>query len=219
MTAAGIAPPGRSLRCVIHGKVTVRGLTDAPIIWPFTWLNPNRMPTVLLCGDLIRAVRRESSKAIMHHWGVSLNTVWKWRKALGVEEKNEGTQALHSRWAPESCQSGLANKRRMPTLHSPERAAKIATAKRGKPRPRHVIEALRRANLGRKLTAEHCQKLSEANKRRGAYPPAAGRPFTSEEDVILGTATDREIGERLGRGLQTIHKRRQRLGVEAFRKR
>jgi len=57
------------------------------------------------------------------------------------------------------------------------RRAKIAAARRGKPRPRHVIEAMRKANTGRKLTLEQGRKLSEAQKRRGAKPPAAGRSW------------------------------------------
>jgi hypothetical protein len=46
---------------------------------------------------------------------------------LGVDGVNKGTSELKSRWAP-------------------ERAAMIAGAKRGKPRPRHLIEAARTPN-------------------------------------------------------------------------
>jgi hypothetical protein len=51
-------------------------------------------------------------------------------------------------------------------LASPERAAKIAAAKRGKPRPRHVIEAMRRGRLGKPHSAETRRKMSEAHRRR-----------------------------------------------------
>ena len=68
----------------------------------------------------------------------------------------------------------------------PGRRRKIAAAKRGKPRPRHVIEAMRRANRGRKLSAEHLAKLSAAQRKRGTWPPAAGRPWTVWEDRLLG---------------------------------
>jgi hypothetical protein len=50
--------------------------------------------------------------------------------------------------------------------HDPERAAKISAAKVGKPQPPHVIEALRKANKGRKLSAAHRRKLREAHRRR-----------------------------------------------------
>jgi hypothetical protein len=59
--------------------------------------------------------------------------------------------------------------------------------------------------------------MSEAQRRRGAYPPAAGRPFTPEENALLGTAIDREIGERIGRDYKTVQARRKRLGIVAFR--
>ena len=57
----------------------------------------------------------------------------------------------------------------------PVRRAKIAASKLGKPRPQHVMEALREANLGRKLPAAQRAKMSAAHKRRGTRPPAAKR--------------------------------------------
>ena len=57
----------------------------------------------------------------------------------------------------------------------PERRRKIAEAKRGKKRPRHVMQALRRANPGRKLPEEQRAKMSETHKRRGTIPPKTGR--------------------------------------------
>src|SRR5262245_51569059 len=44
----------------------------------------------------------------------------------------------------------------------PIRRVKIAAVRRGKPRPRHVIRALRQANVGRSLSSEHRKKLSLA---------------------------------------------------------
>jgi len=55
------------------------------------------------------------------------------------------------------------------------RRAKIAAAKLGKPRPPEVIEALRRANLGKKLSAATRAKMSATHKRLGTWPPAAKR--------------------------------------------
>jgi hypothetical protein len=34
-------------------------------------------------------VRVESSLAVQHWWGVRMETVWRWRQALGVERYNE----------------------------------------------------------------------------------------------------------------------------------
>jgi hypothetical protein len=40
-------------------------------------------------------------------------------------------------------------------LKSPERAAKIAVSKLSKPRPAHVLEALKAANVGRCRAMKH----------------------------------------------------------------
>jgi hypothetical protein len=157
---------GDVVTCEIRGDVKIVGLTAARIPWP-KCRTGKRCRAIILYGALADAVRRESAQAIEYWWGVGSFTVWKWRKALGVDRLTEGTSALLSRWAPETIQSAEANRRREPTLKSSERRAKIAAARRGKPRPRHVIEALIKANRGRKLSADRRRKMSEAHKRRG----------------------------------------------------
>jgi hypothetical protein len=93
----------------MRGKVRVRGIHEAPIQWPYTLPEKGGgRPMLILCGDLARAVRVESETAICHWWGVGITTVWKWRKALGVERTTEGTVALLSRLAPETVQSEKA---------------------------------------------------------------------------------------------------------------
>jgi hypothetical protein len=104
----------------------VVGIHDAPISWPCT-----RWNSLILCGDLVKAVQRESEIAVAHWWGVKPITVWAWRKALGVEANTKGTSDLRSRLAPESIQSAASIAKMMPAVKSPERAAKIAAARRG----------------------------------------------------------------------------------------
>jgi hypothetical protein len=80
----------------------------------------------------------------------------------------------------------------------PERCAKIAAARRGKPRSPHVVEAVRRAHLGMRHTDAARKKMSVAHQRRGTRPPKAGRPWTSKEDALLGKLpTDRLWPERV----------------------
>jgi hypothetical protein len=209
---------GDTVICAIRGPVEIVGLSNGLIPWPkCRSTGPNR--AIILYGDLADAVRRESVEAVKHWFGVGGVTVWRWRKALGVEFANEGTSALFSRWAPETYQSEAAKKVRATSLKSPERAAKIAAAMRGKPQPRHVIEAMRQANLGRKATAEQRQKMSESHKARGTRPPAVGVPWTASEDALLGTMVDREIAERTGRTEHAVRIHRFKLGVPAFTKR
>ena len=94
---------GRRLRCVMRGKVTVAGLSDAPIQWPYVpQPGGNGYRSLILCGDLVRAVRRESETAVAHWWGVSRHTVLKWRKALGVEKNTDANLAFRRPiWAEE----------------------------------------------------------------------------------------------------------------------
>jgi hypothetical protein len=50
---------------------------------------------------------------------------------------------------------------------SPEANAKKGACWRGKPKPAHLLEALRKANVGRKLTEEHKAKIGAALRRGG----------------------------------------------------
>jgi hypothetical protein len=138
---------GKKLFCEIRGWVAVKRLSDGRIPWPQT-----RKGAFILCGDLVQAVRRESNLAVCYWWGVTPQTVSVWRKALDVPRSNRGSKRL---WqinvaeviTPEVHARAVAN------ANSPEANWKKAAAKIGKPRPRHVIEAIRKANVGRRLSA------------------------------------------------------------------
>src|SRR5437868_2602873 len=81
------------LYCHRRGKrVRVTSIADSLISWPCTG---NRSP--ILCGDLVRAVRKESAQAVAHHWGVTPQTVTIWRAAMDVKQNNAGTLNLRRR--------------------------------------------------------------------------------------------------------------------------
>lgn len=206
---------GGRLTCAIRGKVKVVGMSDAPIQWPQTKRRDGSgRPYLIVAGDLVKAIRRESEIAVAYWWGVSPLTVWTWRKALGVPVTTEGTSRLRSAWSPWSVQSNLANRRRAKAYRSPERSAKIAAARRGKPRPPHVVAILRRCNQERVFSPVYRAKLSAANKRRGAWPPAAkGPPWTSEEEAMLGTMPDGELAKKIGRTESAVKQRRCLRGI------
>lgn len=192
------------------------GLTNARIPWP-KCRSGKRSRAIILYGDLAKAVRMESAKAVAYWFGVGMDTVWKWRRSLGVERVNVGTSALLSRNAPDTVQSEKANERRGPALKSAERAEKIAAAKRGKPRSPETIEKMRRANLGKKASDETRAKLSEAQKRRGTIPPGIKGPVWTEDEIaLLGTMPDAEVAERTARTLAAVQSRRYALGIERF---
>lgn len=79
--------------------------------------------------------------------------------------------------------------------------------------PFHVIAAMRRATKGKPLSAEHRKKLSAAHRARGTTPPGHGRPWTPEEDKLLGTMPDREVAALVGRSKACVWERRERLGI------
>ena len=86
--------------------VIVTGYSDARIPWPLGRQRGRSARALVVYGGLAEAVRRESNVAVCHWFGITPQTVSKWRKALGVEPANPGTHRL-----------------------------KIAAARRGKPRP------------------------------------------------------------------------------------
>jgi hypothetical protein len=89
---------------------------------------------MVIYHGLKRAIEKASNQGVAHWWGVSRGTVRRWRRALDVVRKTPGTVRTLD-----------------VTLKAESRRAKIAESKVGKPRPKHVIEALKKANLGRPL--------------------------------------------------------------------
>ena len=82
---------GSTLFDEIRGDVVVRETSDAPIPWPLARpSDANGRNSVVLCGDLKKAVKREANIAVQQAWGVSHTTVTKWRKTLGVRLPTEG---------------------------------------------------------------------------------------------------------------------------------
>lgn len=197
--------------CNVRGQVKIVGLTDARIPWP-KGRTGKRSRAIVLYGVLAQAVRRESAQAVAYWWGVGQDTVCKWRKALGVPAVNEGTQRLKRDHALEPKFRLVRNKARA-KARDPIRRSKIAAAKRGIPRPRHVIEAVRAANLGRKLSEETRHKISLAHKRRGTRPPKAGRPWKKWEERLLWIYCGTEVARQTGRSLSAVYSRRRAHGL------
>jgi len=89
----------------------------------------------------------------------------------------------------------------------------------GKPRPAHVTEALAETHRGKRLSAEHRRKLSAAQRRRGARPPKAGRPWTVQEDELVRTLPGTEAAEKTGRPRRSVWDRRRQLRLPDGRRR
>ena len=157
---------GRVLTCEARDcDVIVTGYSDARIPWPFGRRPRLAAKALVVYGDLARAVRTESNQAVCHWFGITPQTVSKWRKALSVGLTNDGTHRLRSDytrepWAKRARRKGQAK------AGDPARRAKIAAAKVGVPRPAHVIEAMRQGRTGKAQSAEARAKMRAAHARR-----------------------------------------------------
>jgi hypothetical protein len=201
---------GQRVICQVRGRVVITGVTDAPIPWPIGKRGRGRH-TLIVYKGLAKAVRRESELAICYWWGVCPTTVWKWRKALGVGFSNEGTHRLLHDYALEPpIVEAFAKAHSM--ARDPERCRKIAEARRGKPRPAHVVEAVRQAHLGKPASEETRQRMSKTHRRRGTLVPGTV-PWSPEEDELVRTLPAEEVAQRTGRSLQAVYARRSKLKV------
>jgi hypothetical protein len=212
---------GSVVMCELRGEVELVGLREAPIPWPVG----RRVGThgssrgLVLYGALARALRQESSLAVAYWWGVTAQTVTIWRKALGVGPTTTGTSVLRARVMLGEHGQRMRNLGRA-KARDPERCEKIAAARRGKARPPHVIEAIRRAHTGRVHSEEERRKRSDAHKRLGTWPPAAGRPWTEAEDAVVRSLRLCEAAKVLtGRTPASIRSRRRTLGLPDGRRR
>jgi hypothetical protein len=100
--------------------------------------------------------------------GVGIFSVNQWRKALGVKA-TEGTTRLRREYFDEPWAVAARAK-----AHAKNgdlgRRVKISAAKRGKPRPRHVLEAMHSAWRGSHHTEETRRRMSESHRRRRELP-------------------------------------------------
>lgn len=146
---------GAVVEDAIRGPVRIVGLTGGRIPWPIGTRvdGSGRARGLILYGALARAVQRESNLAVAYWFGVTGQTVTKWRRALGVDELNDGSHKLKVEFGKEPWFK-RARRKAWSKARDPDRRAKIAAAKRGKSRPAHVIEAVRQAHLWTRHSGE-----------------------------------------------------------------
>jgi len=206
---------GQRVECQVRGTVRIRRLADSRIPWPWaTTVNgAGSGPGPVVFRDLERAVRRESNQAVSYWFGVTGRIVTKWRRALGVPVTNEGTRTRRSEYARTSPAMKRARRKAVAKARDPERRAKIAASRRGKPRPAEVIEKMRKANLGKKLSKTHRLRMRHAHLRRGTRPPKAGRAWSAKEESLLRRLPPKLVAARTGRTLTAVYSARRALGL------
>lgn len=200
---------GRRLFCEVRGTVEVGGYSDGPVPWPR--VKKGGVHSLILCGDLVRAVRHESAQAVAHHFAVSKSTVRKWRRALDVPEHNEGTRRLGGRIAVARDDDRLARARA-----AAQQSASVelrAAPRRGKPPHPNLLAASAKADHHPPGWRE---KMSATFRARGNWLQPHTRPWTAADDALLGTARDAEVARRQGRTTRAVYLRRFKLGVPGF---
>lgn len=102
------------------GEYIITGLTSARIPWPIAKRPGSRGRTLAVYGDLAEAVRRESVAAVAYWWGITAQTVTKWRKEMGVWAMTEGTVLLKVTSATISTALAAARERGKGKHHAPD---------------------------------------------------------------------------------------------------
>jgi len=73
---------GQKLDCKVRGKLTVRRFSQGPLVWPMG--HPGGQDggrhSYIVCGDLLRAVQRESSQAVQHQGASAAESNCAWRR-------------------------------------------------------------------------------------------------------------------------------------------
>lgn len=195
-----------------EGLTEVGGMTSAPIPWPRR--KKTGRASLILCGDLVRAVKTESVEAICHWWGVGPTKVWMWRQALGVDRVTPGTRLLlqeRTGVPPDAAARGRV------AASTPESRAKMAATKRGRPAHPRTREAL--------LTAAKRPKGKEWGLRANAWMLGRGSknypstPLYSPYDISTllieyPNKPAKVVAKILGRTAAAIYGIGSRLGLK-----
>jgi hypothetical protein len=198
---------GRVVMDDIRGEVRVVGMTAGRIPWPVGQRGRAKAPVVY--AGLARALRRESSLAVAHWWGVTVNTVRVWRRALGVPPLTEGTRRLYRLHYPEVITPAVFTEA-IRAANTPEANAKKGSGWRGKKIPDQMRKNLDRT--GRPNSPAARAKMSAAQKTRGRVQRGAnGPPWTEEEDALLDRLSPAAVAAATGRPLSGVYLRRKRL--------
>ena len=168
---------GDEIECALYATVRVVGWSQGPLPWPQCHISGPR--SLILFGDLERAVRVESARAVSIAWGVSEFSVHKWRRALEVARVNAGSKA---RWSSNVSKviSRAQNKSGLELAHARETRLKAEATKSKNGAHRHEWTPAMVAWMGVLSDAEIAHRLNRCpqvvareRRRRGIAIVAA----------------------------------------------
>ena len=171
--------PGEFISCEIRGLLEVKTFTDAPIPQP---IKKGRGCAIIVCGDLVKALKSESASAVSYWWGVSAHQVSRWRAALGIETETEGTLAL---WASHEGNPNIAE------FSTAGNAASLAPDARAKRDATHARTMKKRAAKDR----EHLKKIARKAGRIMREKKAAMTPEQRSALAAIGGRAAASKGE------------------------
>lgn len=192
-------PKSGFLRCRLRGRLKVGGYTDEVISWPVAEGRIKKQ--LIVCGDLVRALKTESRVAIKQHWGISLALVSEYRRALGIERYTAGSWRLF--W------------RNVNLARTDEARAKLSSAHEGRADRMTPDERAKLRRIQKRPKPEKWKKrMSRMWKDRIAR---IGMPikWLPEELAMFGIVPDREIARITGRSLSAVKARKFLLLKEA----
>jgi hypothetical protein len=86
---------GKKVQDEWRGEVKIVGLSSGRIPWPMGQAGANK--SLVVYRGLAKAIRRESIVAVAYWWGVTTQTVTKWRRKLEITgQQTKGTSKLRS---------------------------------------------------------------------------------------------------------------------------
>lgn len=212
--------PGSCLIDECHGSVEVGGYTDAAQPWPYRAKVGGKAPSLILCGDLVRAVRMESSLAVSYWWGVSIEMVRQWRRALGVGRMTPGTETAYKTLMPGKMPDEVvaAGRAKLSDLETRAKMSKSQRARQPETFETSVAGLLRAAK--RLKSDAWKQAASERTARHWESGVRARQPVWTDAKIAALAQlkregkTDRECAAEIGVTIQAIRGARKRAKTD-----
>jgi hypothetical protein len=145
---------------------------------------------MILCGDLVTALKTESRLAVCFHFGIFPQMVSEYRRRLGIERLTAGSMRLF--W------------RNVKLAASDEARAKMSRQREGRqdlmtPEDRERLRAIQRRPKSEAWKA----RMAERWQKRFALLGKPGE-WTEEELKLIGTRPDREVAKMLNRSVLAV---------------